>query len=101
MLKFSEHKSPAVSGDNRMFMDASLDSFVTGIRGSLMQKNEFKYMQTNGLEAFISLDEKNRFVYYRVLIIDRVQYQIIVITKTKDKSQDTDQFFKSFNCVVH
>ncbi len=98
MLKYSEHKNPAVSSDNRVFMDASLDSFVTGIRGTLMNKNEFKYLQTNGLEAFISLDEKNRYVYYRVLIIDRVQYQIIVITKTKEKTQDTDQFFKSFNC---
>ena len=101
MLKFSEHKNPAVSGDNRMFMDASLDSFVTGIRGTLINKNDFKYLQNNGLEAYISLVESNRYVFYRVLIIDRVQYQIIVITKAKDKTQETELFFKSFNCSTN
>jgi hypothetical protein len=95
MLKYSEHKNPAVSGDNRVYMDASLDSFITGIKGTLIQKNEFKYLKTNGLEAFLSIDGKNLYVFYRVLIVDRVQYQIIVITKSKEKTKETDQFFKS------
>lgn len=95
MLKYSEHKNPAISGDNKVFMDASLDSFVTGIKGSLMTKTEFKYYKTTGLEAYITIDGKNLNVFYRVLIIDRIQYQIIVITKSKEKNKEIDQFFKS------
>jgi len=96
MLKYSEHKNPAVSSGNPYYMDASLESFITGIKGTLIEKSEFKYFKNKGLEAFLSLDNKNMNVFYRVLIIDRVQYQLIVITKAEEKTPEIEKFFKSF-----
>jgi hypothetical protein len=100
MLKYSAHKNAAVTGDNQVFMDASLESFVNGIKGTLIDKSTFKYYKTNGIEAFISIDEKNLYVFYRVLIIDRVQYQIIAITKSKEKTKAIDRFFKSLIITI-
>jgi hypothetical protein len=97
MFKYSEHKNPAVSGDNQVYMDASLDSFITGIKGSLIKKSNLKYDKTNCLEALVSINEKNLNAFYRVMIIDHVQYQMIVITKKSEKSEAAEKFFKSFS----
>jgi hypothetical protein len=72
MLKYTEHKNPAISSGNPYYMDASLESFITGIKGTLQKRQSFKYGKYSGLEAFLNLDDKNLNVFYRVLIIDRV-----------------------------
>lgn len=100
MFKFTEHKNPAVTGENIFFMDASVESFVTGIKGTLLKKFNFKYGKTSGTEAFLSLDNKNLNVFYQVIIIDRIQYQIIAITKHDDKTKTIDTFFNSFICPL-
>ena len=97
MFKYKEHTNPADSADNRVYMDASSESFITGIKGTLIKKSDFKYNKTNGLEAYLSLDNKNMNVFYRVLILKRVQYQIIVITKSEEKTAEINSFFNSFN----
>ncbi len=96
ILKFIEHKNHAVSSDNTIFMNTSLDSFVKGIKGDLIERDEFKYNKIKGVEAFLSIKGKDLNVFYRDIIIDRVQYQIIVITKAKIKSTEADNFFDSF-----
>ncbi len=100
MLKYTEHKNPVVSADNEDYMQASIESFVTGIKGTLIKKDTFKYKKTKGTEVFLSLDGKNMNVFYRVLIIDKVQYQLIVITKAKVKTYSIKNFFNSFVCRV-
>ncbi len=100
MLKYTEHKNPAVSADNDTYMQASIESFVTGIKGTLIKKDTFKYKKTKGTEAFLSLDGKNMNVFYRVLIINKVQYQLIVITKAEAKTSAIKNFFASFVCGV-
>ena len=96
MLKYTEHKNPAVSGDNEVYMGASLESFITGIKATLINKSKIKYGKTTGLDAYLSLDNKSMNVFYRVLILKRTQYQIIVITKSKDKTVEINSFFNSF-----
>ena len=100
MFKYTEHKNPAVSGDNEVYMEASLESFITGIKGTLIKKSKIKLDKTSGLEAFLSLDNKNMNVFYRVLILKRVQYQIIVITKSQEKTTEINSFFNSFNSTT-
>lgn len=100
MFKYKEHTNPAVSADNRVYMDASLESFITGIKGTLIKKSDFKYNKTNGIEAYLYLDNKNMNIFYRVLVIDKVQYQFIVITKAEEKNAVINKFFNSFNCPV-
>ena len=100
-LKYTEHKNPAISSGNPYYMDASLESFVTGIKGTLSDKKSFKYGKYSGLEAFLTLDDKNMNVFYRVLIIDRVQYQLIVITKSSEKTKMIKNFFNTFICPAN
>ncbi|MCD4792605.1 MAG: hypothetical protein K8R54_05180 [Bacteroidales bacterium] len=100
MLKYTEHSNPAVASANEHYMDASLESFITGIKASLIKKSDFKFNKSKGLEAYLSLDNKNMNVFYRVLIIKKVQYQLIVITKAEEKNTVINNFFKSFICPV-
>ncbi len=96
MFKYTEHKNPAVSSDNKMYMDASLESFSNGIQADLIKKYEFKQKKQKGLEAFLKISDKNLYVFYRVFIIKHVQYQIIVITKSEEKTPSVTNFFDSF-----
>ncbi|MCF6365194.1 MAG: hypothetical protein L3J35_03235 [Bacteroidales bacterium] len=100
MFKFSEHKNPAVSSDNEVYLNASVESFVNGVGGSIVNKDNIKYKKTNAIDAFITIDDKNLNVFYRVLIINHVQYQLIVITKSNDKTSVIQNYFNSFNSPV-
>ncbi len=97
MLKFTEHKNPAVSSDNKVYTDASLESFTAGIHAALIKKYTFKEKKLNGLEAFMKIADKNLYVFYRLIIYKQVQYQIIVITKSDTKTDIINNFFNSFN----
>lgn len=96
MFKYSEHKNPAVSSDNKIYMNASLESFMNGVGADLIKKYEFKVKKQKGLEAFLKIQDKNLNVFYRVIIVKHVQYQIIVITKTDKKTDEINNFFDSF-----
>ena len=100
MFKYTQHKNPAVSSDNEVYMLASVESFVNGIEGTLINKEKIKYKKSNGMDAFLTIDDKNLNVFYRVLIINRVQYQLIVITKAEEKTSGIKNFFNSFNSLV-
>ncbi len=97
MLKFTEHKNPAVSSDNKVYTEASLESFTAGIHAALIKKYTFKEKKLNGLEAFMKIADKNLYVFYRLIIYKQVQYQIIVITKSDTKTDIINNFFNSFN----
>ncbi|MCD6556533.1 MAG: hypothetical protein J7K64_05000 [Bacteroidales bacterium] len=97
MFKFTEHKNPAVSPDNQVYMNASLESFVTGIHAELIKKFEFKEKKEKGLEAFLKIPDTQMNVFYRVLIVKHVQYQLIVITKAEEKTEEIINYFKSFH----
>ncbi len=96
LFKFTEHKNPAVSSDNKAYMNASLQSFIDGINAELIKKYDYKDKKGKGMEAFLTIPDKNLNVFYRVTIIKHVQYQIIVITKSKDKTEEVTNFFNSF-----
>lgn len=95
MFKYSEHKNPAVSSENKKYMEASLESFINGIKATLIKKSEFKQKKQKGTEAFLKIQDKNLNVFYRVLIVKNVQYQLIVITKSLQKSTEINSFFNS------
>lgn len=96
MFKYTQHKNPAISADNEVYMLASVESFVTGIRGTLQKKEKINFKKSTGMDAFLTIDDKNLNVFYRVLIINRVQYQLIVITKAEEKTSGIKNFFNSF-----
>ena len=52
MIKYTEHKNPAVSANNENYMDASLESFITGINATLIKKETFKYKKTKVQRRF-------------------------------------------------
>ncbi len=97
MFKYTEHKNPAVSSDNKMYMEASLESFINGIRADLIKKYEFKNKKQKGLEAFLKIPDKNLHVFYRVIIHKHIQFQLIVITKSEIKTPEINRFFTSFS----
>ncbi len=96
MLKYTEHSNPVVSSDNETYMNASLQSFETGIKGTIQNSKKIKYNKIKGTEAFLSLDDKNMYVFYRVFIINKVQFQLIVISNEKERNRKIKTFFDSF-----
>ncbi len=97
MFKYTEHENPAVSPDNKTYTEASLQSFIDGIKAELISKYYYKIKKQKGLEAFLKIPDKNLHVFYRITIVKHVQYQIIVITKSDKKTDDISSFFNSFD----
>jgi len=96
MLKFSEHKNPIVSEYNQEYLQASVDALAKGIKGSIIKTEKIDFFNHKGMEASISLNEKSLNVFSRIFIINKVQYEIIVITKSKLKTSLVNNFFNSF-----
>lgn len=96
MLTYSEHKNPAVSSENKMFTEASLNSFMKGTGSELIKKYEFKQKKQKGLEAVLKMKEKNLYIFYRVFIYKHTQFQLTVISNSPEKSEDVNNFFNSF-----
>lgn len=96
MLRYSEHENPVISEYNQEFLQASVNALARGIKGTIVSTEKIEYKNHKGLEALISLNEKNLNVFSRIFIVNKVQYEIIVISSAKLKTSLVNNFFNSF-----
>ncbi len=97
MLTYSEYKNSAVSSENKLFTEASLNSFMKETDSELIKKYEFKQKKQKGLEAVLKMKEKNIYIFYRVFIYKHTQFQLTVISNSQEKTKDINNFFNSFS----
>ena len=96
MFQFSEHKNPVINAENNMYTEAALKSFADGIGAEIIKKYEFNEKKQKGLESFMKIPDKNLYIFYRIIIHKHIEFQLTVITKSQEKTEDINNFFSSF-----
>jgi hypothetical protein len=99
-LKFSIHKTDAVTEDNTIFVNSTAESFVSGIKGTNLEKTEIKTGNHAGIDMTVSMNDKPLFVHYRTFLANRIQYQYFVISKSKEKTEEINNFLNSFQITT-
>lgn len=95
-FKFSIHKTDAVLEDNAAFLNSTAESFVVGIKGTILEKKDIKLGKYPGKKLLVSMDNKPLFVHYETFVANHIQYQFFVISKSKDKTKEIKTFLNSF-----
>ncbi|MBI1343559.1 MAG: hypothetical protein GC171_11550 [Terrimonas sp.] len=93
---FSATKHVVDIPEKEKMATVSVNSFTETIKGEIKKKEPFTYNGNTGAEALIYLPEQNAYVHYRALLIDRFQYQFVVIDKEEGSSEAVSRFFASF-----
>ena len=89
-------KHPITFTDTKSLAQTSLTSFTNALNGELISQETYTQKGNDGLDATIYLSESDRYVHYRVILIDRFQYQLVIIDKKSSLSDDADDFMSSF-----
>jgi len=76
--------------------EVSLQSFQETLQGEVVKMTDYFYDDYKGREAIIDIPGTIATVYYRVLIVGQIQYQMVVVDQQGDILKKKDKFFKSF-----
>ncbi|MBK8611038.1 MAG: hypothetical protein IPL84_14130 [Chitinophagaceae bacterium] len=75
--------------------DVSLNSFAETLKAEIRSEADFLYGDLKGREALMYLPEQQVYAHYRVLLTDKLQYQIIVLDNAETLSETGADFFGS------
>jgi hypothetical protein len=96
IFQYSEHMNPIVSIENEKYVRAALNAFIKGINAVLISDRVIEHNKIKGIEAELSVNNKDMNVFYRLFIVNKVQYELTVLTKLSAKNEEIDKFFNSF-----
>ena len=75
----------------------SLDAFVDGVNGTIINQKEWMVSENKGIHASVVSQENDLVGEYKVVIIDKIQYQLTVASeKGKWNEANAAKFFNSF-----
>lgn len=75
----------------------SVDSFLEAVDGEKVSQEEWKVRKNPGLKAVMTINEGAVLVNYQVVLVDHLQYQLVVLAAKDDFDERAAQkFFKSF-----
>lgn len=75
----------------------AIESFGNAIKGTTKFTAEWKLKNHSGLIAQYEMEEQGVRVDYRVLLVDQIQYQLIVLAANDNFDEElASKFFKSF-----
>ena len=78
----------------------SLDAFVEAAKGTVQNQSEWKIKNNPGIKSIILLDGQDAKIEYRVIIVGKIQYQVIIVSPNKLWDQKAaDVFYKSFSLM--
>lgn len=93
---FSWTLHSVVLEDSKGLADVSLESFNEQVQGKILTQNVYKYGRNEGKNATISLMEGQANCFYRVILIDQYQFQMVVVTSDKELDNTGKKFLNSF-----
>ena len=76
--------------------DVSLESFNEQVQGDILTQSVYKYGRNEGKSATVSLAEGQVNCFYRVILIDQYQFQMVVVTSDKELNNVGKKFLNSF-----
>lgn len=98
MLSFTFHETEM--DDPYNLAQVSLESFNEAVGGELVKETDYKYEDYKGREAIVDLSDAGATVYYRVVIIGQIQYQLAVVDHSGNILDEKDKFFNSFSVAT-
>tara|TARA_R110000796_G_scaffold252637_1_gene389656 strand:+ start:94135 stop:94653 length:519 start_codon:yes stop_codon:yes gene_type:complete len=93
---FSWTLHSAVLEDSKGLADVSLESFNEQVQGEILTQSIYKYGRNEGKSATVSLAEGQVNCFYRVILIDQYQFQMVVVTSDKELNNVGKRFLNSF-----
>jgi len=85
--------------DNEHLAEVSLESFAETLHGKIVQQEEYRINDQNGVKAKIAMQDVGAEIYYRAIIIGQIQYQLIVLDVSKSFQEEREEFFDSFRVL--
>ena len=79
--------------------DVSLTSFAKAVNGEITDQKAFIYGTHEGKEATIYMAAQQKYVHYRVILVDNFQYQVLVVNNDKTLNSAALAFFNSFTLM--
>jgi hypothetical protein len=76
----------------------AMSKFKDSYKGEIKEEDKFKMEKTEGVEALILIPDKNLTLNYKVIIVNKIMYQIAVFSPTATiNKKDVSKFMKSFD----
>lgn len=83
--------------DLKELAEVSLNTFSEQLGATVSEQSEWKVNKNSGLKATMNMAEQDIKVQYFVIIVEQVQFQLIVLAKNSSFDQKAaDAFIKSF-----
>jgi len=98
MASYTLHETELI--DHIEMAEVSAESFGESINGTLQSKTDWTVNNHTGLIAIFDLPEVEAKVEYRVVLVEQIQYQVIVLAKNINYNEEmAADFFKSFKLM--
>lgn len=97
ILNVSKH--PMSLTDPKGLAETSVNSFVKAVNGELKSRELYTQKGNEGLDALIYMPAQSKYVHYRVILLNRLQYQVIVINNSESLSAADRDFLQSFKML--
>ncbi|MGW8123793.1 hypothetical protein ACV07N_14140 [Roseivirga echinicomitans] len=82
--------------DRMMLAEVSLESFVESAEAEILEQRVYKYGKNKGIDATVTLMDGAVNCFYRVIIIDNYQFQMVVVTEEAELNKAEKKFLNSF-----
>ncbi len=94
MLNVTKH--PFNMTDAKGLAETSLEAFARGVKGDIRKQEIFTQKGHEGIDAKLYLSEQNKYVYYRIILVGRLQYQMVIMENNSTLSGNANDFLISF-----
>jgi len=76
---------------------SAMTKFKDSYKGNIKEEDKFKHKKSVGVKAIILIPDKNITLNYKVIIVNKIMYQVAVFSPTASiNKKDLGKFIKSF-----
>ena len=97
MLNFTVHSTKIQNVKEALAL--SLATFSKELKADVKSEGEFNVKKNKGIDCVMYLPEFGMYGFYRVLVVEKYHYQILILSANEKKDADDDKFFKSFKLM--
>ena len=98
LASYTLHQTEMIDHDE--MEEISVDSFGEAIQAELLSKSVWQVDEQSGIIAFFKIADADIKVEYRVMLVEQLQYQVIVLAANSDYDEGlAAKFFKSFKLL--
>ena len=96
-LSYTVHNMPMK--EHYEMAKVSLNSFAEAFGVEPSNEEDFVYKSHRGRQATLRLEERGIVITYKALLVDQIQYQIVVVQAEDGDQATKEKFLKSFKLL--